>query len=102
MAEWSSVEMGDGAVPLSVFPLPHARFRPHTPMRPLFRCRGCGALWPCSAARLALLFRYRADPAGLRRHLGEKLVTALTDQPKAAPLALATRFLGWLPAAREP
>ncbi|WP_422769741.1 3CxxC-type zinc finger protein [Plantactinospora sp. WMMC1484] len=83
------------------FPLPHARRRPHVPMRPLFRCRGCGARWPCSTARLALLFRYRDDPEGLRRYLGEKLLSALTDQPDVAPLALATRFLGWLPGARE-
>jgi len=73
-----------------------ARFRTHAPTRPLFRCRACGALWPCQPARLSLLFLYRGDPQGLRMHLAHKLLAALADQPQMDALTLATRFLGWL------
>ncbi|MFC6019047.1 hypothetical protein ACFP2T_22905 [Plantactinospora solaniradicis] len=76
---------------------PHARFRPHTPMRPLFLCRECGAPWPCQPARLSLLVAYRDDRHGLRIHLATKLLAAIGDQPRLDPLGLAVRFLGWLP-----
>ncbi|MEN3610868.1 hypothetical protein AAH979_15075 [Plantactinospora sp. ZYX-F-223] len=76
---------------------PFARFRAHTAIRPLFRCRACGARWPCQPARLTLLFMYRDDPHGLRLHLGRKLLTALADQPQSDAVTLAVRLLGWLP-----
>ncbi|MGX7672759.1 hypothetical protein [Plantactinospora sp. DSM 117369] len=76
---------------------PYARFRAHTHTRPLFRCRACGAPWPCSRARLVLLAMYRDNPGGLRHHLTIRLVVALTDQPRADPAALTARFLDWIP-----
>ncbi|MFD0967146.1 flavin reductase [Plantactinospora endophytica] len=66
-------------------------------MRPLFRCRACGARWPCQPARLALLLIYRGDRQGLRLHLAGKLLNALADQPRTDAVTLAVRFLGWLP-----
>lgn len=74
-----------------------ARFRAHTPMRPQFRCRACGAPWPCQPARLALLFLYRGDRQGLRVHLAHKMLAALSDQPQQDALTLAARLFGWLP-----
>ena len=50
--------------------------RPHLPMRPLWRCRGCGALWPCQPARLALLAEYRDDRVGLLVYLGTMMAEA--------------------------
>ncbi|MBE1490029.1 hypothetical protein H4W31_005667 [Plantactinospora soyae] len=76
---------------------PHARFRAHTPTRPLFRCRECGANWPCSPARLALLVAYRNDPKGLIGYLSDRLFTAIEDQPRQDRFRLTARFLGWLP-----
>jgi hypothetical protein len=75
-----------------------ARFRAHAPIRPLFRCRACGAPWPCQPARLALLFLYRGDRQGLRTHLAHKMLAALADQPQLDALTLATPRFGRLPA----
>ncbi|GIG91273.1 hypothetical protein [Plantactinospora endophytica] len=79
---------------------PYAGFRAHTHTRPLFRCRACGAPWPCGRARLVLTAMYRDDPQGLRDHLTARLVAALADQPQADPVALAARFLDWIPTDR--
>ncbi|MEQ4300506.1 flavin reductase [Plantactinospora sp. B6F1] len=76
---------------------PHARFRPHTPARPSFRCRTCGAHWPCQPARLGLLWTYRHDRIGLLVYLAAQLQHALQDLPGAEPRELAARFLHWLP-----
>ena len=76
---------------------PHARFRAHTHMRPLFLCRACGRPWPCSTARLVLLALYRDNREGLRNLLSGRLMIAMADQPRIDPVALATRFLGWIP-----
>ncbi|MDG4786825.1 hypothetical protein O7626_12945 [Micromonospora sp. WMMD1102] len=76
---------------------PYGGFRAHTHTRPLFRCRACGALWPCGRARLVLIAMYRGNPAGLREHLTARLALALADQPDADPAALTARFLGWIP-----
>ena len=96
--------VADGADPGPEHPVvtavirrPYARFRPHTPIRPLFRCRECGGPWPCQPARLALLVAYRDDRPGLRIFLATRLLTAIGDQPRLAPIDLAIRFLGWLP-----
>jgi len=74
-----------------------ARRRPHVHSRPIFRCRVCGANWPCQPARLVLLAMFRDDRQGLRLHLARKLLAALADQPQSDAVTLAVRFLGWLP-----
>ncbi|MGI5212199.1 hypothetical protein [Plantactinospora sp. CA-290183] len=79
---------------------PHARFRAHVPARPSFRCRGCGAPWPCQPARLSLLLAYRNDRVGLMIYLACQLHRALHDLPGVDPVDLSTRFLGWAP--RDP
>ncbi len=78
--------------------------RPHTPMRPLWRCRRCGCPWPCSPARLALLAEYRDARSSLAVYLALALADALDDLHR---LGLDTggvhaRFLGWLRARSEP
>ncbi|MDG9677033.1 flavin reductase [Micromonospora sp. DH14] len=45
------------------------RYRPHVAARPSWRCRVCGAAWPCSPARLALLGEYREDRISLLVYL---------------------------------
>lgn len=78
-------------------PVPHARRRPHTPARPSFRCRGCGAPWPCQPARLTLLRMYRNDRPGLMIYLAGQLTHALRDLPQCDPTELAARIVYWVP-----
>ena len=55
------------------------RYRPHVAARPSWRCRVCGAAWPCSPARLALLGEYREDRTALLFYLGTLLGEAMSD-----------------------
>ncbi|QGN47369.1 flavin reductase [Micromonospora sp. WMMC415] len=75
------------------------RYRPHVAARPSWRCRVCGAAWPCSPARLALLGEYRENRTGLLIYLGTLLAEAMTDladlSGTAAPVNLHDRFLTW-------
>ncbi|TDC43291.1 flavin reductase [Micromonospora sp. KC213] len=74
------------------------RIVPHLPMRPLWRCRNCGAEWPCQPARLSLLVEYRGNRTALLVYLGQQMAEA-RDQlaqlnPDHAP-DLTARFLAW-------
>jgi len=73
--------------------------RPHLPMRPLWRCRRCGAEWPCQPARLALLVEYRADRTALLIYLSTLMAEAGEQLSQlnghAAPERLTERFLSW-------
>lgn len=74
--------------------------RPHLPMRPAYLCCACGAPWPCSPAKLALLAEYHGNRLSLVFYLVvamRELVSdtlALGRQPDLA--RLHRRFLGWL------
>lgn len=76
-----------------------ARYRPHVAARPSWRCRVCGAAWPCSPARLALLGEYRENRTNLLIYLGTLMHEAMTDlaalHGRDAPEGLAERFLSW-------
>ncbi|MGC4863924.1 flavin reductase [Micromonospora sp. DT53] len=61
--------------------------------RPSWRCRVCGAAWPCSPARLALLGEYREDRIGLLVYLATLLYEAAGDL--AGHDRLTDRFLTW-------
>ncbi|MFI7577188.1 flavin reductase [Micromonospora sp. NPDC049497] len=68
-------------------------------MRPLWRCRACGAQWPCPPARLALLVEYRHDRAALLVYLAT-LMHEAADQlgqlnGHSHPAGLTDRFLTW-------
>ena len=73
--------------------------RPHLPMRPLWRCRACGAEWPCQPARLALLVEYRADRTALLVYLSTLMTEAGAQLSQlnghALPENLTERFLTW-------
>ncbi|MGN9775339.1 flavin reductase [Micromonospora sp. H33] len=72
------------------------RYRPHVAARPSWRCRVCGAAWPCSPARLGLLGEYRENRTGLLIYLGTLMVEAMTDlNGQIPPAALTDRFLTW-------
>ncbi|PZG11956.1 flavin reductase [Micromonospora craterilacus] len=68
-------------------------------MRPLWRCRACGAHWPCQPARLSLLVEYREDRTALLVYLGLLMAEAhaqlsqLNGQLHHA--GLHDRFLTW-------
>ncbi|MEU4475276.1 flavin reductase [Micromonospora sp. NPDC023888] len=61
--------------------------------RPSWRCRVCGAAWPCSPARLALLGEYREDRIGLLVYLATLLDEAAGDIEGRD--RLTDRFLTW-------
>ncbi|WP_080637016.1 flavin reductase [Salinispora vitiensis] len=66
-------------------------------MRPLWRCRACGADWPCQPARLALLAEYRGRRSALLAHQG-KLLAEATDQLSrlnGTRPDLRERFVNW-------
>ncbi|GGL91864.1 MULTISPECIES: hypothetical protein [Micromonospora] len=71
----------------------------HEPTRPAWRCQACGTSWPCSAAKLRLLGRFRADRAGLVTHLTglrEQAAAQLADLGQPIPPAtLDDRFVDW-------
>ncbi|OKI67925.1 flavin reductase [Micromonospora sp. CB01531] len=73
--------------------------RPHLPMRPLWRCRRCGAEWLCQPARLALLVEYRADRTALLVYLSTLMAEAGAQLAQlnghAASEDLTGRFLSW-------
>ena len=72
------------------------RYRPHVAARPSWRCRVCGAAWPCSPARLALLGEYREDRIGLLIYLATLLYEATGDLPgQAGQDRLTDRFITW-------
>jgi hypothetical protein len=59
----------------------------------------CGAAWPCSPARLALLGEYREDRTALLIYLGTLMYEAMADladlHGRDAPAGLTDRFLTW-------
>ncbi|WP_444948546.1 flavin reductase [Micromonospora ureilytica] len=61
--------------------------------RPSWRCRVCGAAWPCSPARLALLGEYREDRIGLLIYLATLLYEAAGDL--TGHDRLTDRFITW-------
>ncbi|WP_341718019.1 flavin reductase [Micromonospora sp. FIMYZ51] len=72
------------------------RRQEHPPSRPTWRCRNCGAAWPCSAAKLRLLGPYREDRTALLLHLAALYAEAaaqLGDGP--SPEGLYDRFVSW-------
>ncbi|MFF0722588.1 flavin reductase family protein [Micromonospora sp. NPDC003816] len=74
-------------------------------MRPLWRCRSCGAHWPCQPARLSLLVEYREDRTALLVYLGLLMTEAHAQlsqlDGRLDPASLHERFLTWA-RAREP
>ncbi|MGC4772336.1 flavin reductase [Micromonospora sp. DT44] len=72
------------------------RYRPHVAARPSWRCRVCGAAWPCSPARLALLGEYREDRIGLLVYLAGVLCEAAGDLTcPTGDDRLSDRFITW-------
>ncbi|MFG1953763.1 flavin reductase [Micromonospora sp. NPDC048830] len=75
------------------------RIVPHQPMRPLWRCRNCGAEWPCQPARLVLLTEYRNDRTALLVYLSTLMAEAAEHlaalNGHARPANLHDRFLNW-------
>lgn len=71
----------------------------HSPLRPSWRCPMCGIAWPCSAAKLRLLGKYREDRPALLVHLASLQADAMADltalNPSTPPADLASRFVGW-------
>jgi hypothetical protein len=75
------------------------RPRPHHAGLPHWRCTRCGAHWPCSAARLSLLSRWRDDRVGMLLMLTTLAREAFADALKLGlqpePAVYVARFLEW-------
>ncbi|RIV40815.1 flavin reductase [Micromonospora radicis] len=72
------------------------RLTPHEAMRPLWRCRNCGAEWPCQPAKLSLLVEYRGDRTALLIYLASLLEDARAQLAQLSPEQdLRERFLSW-------
>ncbi|MEO3780438.1 flavin reductase [Micromonospora sp. B11E3] len=72
--------------------------RPHLPMRPLWRCRNCGAEWPCQPARLSLLSEYRGNRTSLLIYLSGLMVEARDQLAQLSSQHipdLTDRFITW-------
>ncbi|WP_433530757.1 flavin reductase [Micromonospora sp. CA-263727] len=73
----------------------------HLPSRPTWRCRACGAAWPCSPAKLRLLAEYRGNMTGLLVYLAtlrEEAAEQLAELDSGArPDDLNKRFTEWVP-----
>jgi hypothetical protein len=67
-------------------------------MRPLWRCRNCGAEWPCQPARLSLLAEYRGNRTALIIYLSALMAEAQHQLAQLNPdrfPELTDRFLTW-------
>ncbi|SCL38426.1 hypothetical protein GA0074692_5007 [Micromonospora pallida] len=67
--------------------------RDHIAARPPWRCRACGAPWPCQPAKLLLLDLYADDRLGLMVDLGVTMAAALPDLSHTENLL--DRFVRW-------
>ncbi|WP_203998126.1 flavin reductase [Micromonospora lutea] len=74
-----------------------SRPRPeHVPSRPTWRCRACGAAWPCGRAKLRLLGEYRQDRVALLVHLAELYAEAAAQLGDVTSVVgLFDRFVSW-------
>ncbi|SCL31635.1 flavin reductase [Micromonospora inyonensis] len=71
---------------------------PHVAMRPLWRCRNCGAEWPCQPARLSLLAEYEGNRVSLLVYLGALAIEAEGQLRQLNPdheVDLYGRFTHW-------
>ena len=69
----------------------------HQPMRPSWRCAGCGDEWPCPSRRAALAAEYDGAWVSLALSTNVLFADAAGDLPNAPAGALFRRFLGWVP-----
>ncbi|TCB97994.1 flavin reductase [Micromonospora zingiberis] len=72
-----------------------AHLRDHVPSRPTWRCRACGAAWPCSPAKLRLLAEHRGNLPGLMVYLARLYEEAGVHLGDIPATSLHSRFIGW-------
>ncbi|MEV6691346.1 flavin reductase [Micromonospora sp. NPDC051196] len=77
----------------------------HVPSRPAWRCRACGAPWPCQPAKLRLLAEYAGNMPSLMVYLvalREEAAEHLAELASATPPKnLHRRFTDWVPVHRS-
>jgi hypothetical protein len=80
--------------------------RAHVAGRPHWRCRACGAPYPCGPARLDLLAEYAHDRIALALYLAGVMHEAMDDTWRVGYrpdiLTMHQRFLGWIPRGGHP
>ncbi|KXK61423.1 hypothetical protein AWW66_13535 [Micromonospora rosaria] len=74
----------------------------HVPSRPSWACAGCGAPWPCPAARTNLTGQYAERTVDLAVYLCMQLHDATGDLLRhhpddlPGPAEFHARFVGWV------
>jgi hypothetical protein len=68
----------------------------HNPLRPSWRCGGCGDPWPCATRQQQLVAEYDNAIVSLHLYLTAVFVDAVQDAPTAPAGELYRRFLGWM------
>ncbi|MEU4568686.1 flavin reductase [Micromonospora sp. NPDC023956] len=75
--------------------------RDHVAARPCWRCKRCGAPWPCQPAKLYLLGLYADNRLGLSMYLGEVMAVAASELPDDGT-NIIERFVSWARPPRRP
>ncbi|GII25480.1 hypothetical protein [Planosporangium mesophilum] len=68
----------------------------HNPVRPGWRCGGCGQPWPCGTRRSQLAAEYEGARVSLALLMSTSFCAAAQDLPDVRAGDLYLRFLGWL------
>ncbi len=68
----------------------------HNPVRPTWRCVGCGGPWPCPTRQRELRAEFTGATVSLSLYLAGMFVDAVQDLPHAPSGELYRRFLAWV------
>lgn len=68
----------------------------HQPLRPSWRCAGCGDEWPCLRRRDELTVESDGSRVTLSILMAGYFAEAVDDHPEVPGTVLYLRFLGWL------
>lgn len=75
----------------------------HQPERPSWKCRRCGADWPCEARRTELAAEFAGAATSLSLYLASYMVDAARELPHLTAAQLYSRFILWIrPPRRAP
>ncbi|GAB3808236.1 hypothetical protein GCM10027605_40270 [Micromonospora zhanjiangensis] len=79
----------------------------HPPLRPSWRCRTCGHLWPCESAKADVIDELNGDMVAVAVFMAASMSEAMHDLMRLTPDDMPTpaevwdRFLQWLDVARR-
>jgi hypothetical protein len=74
----------------------------HQPDRPSWKCRRCGADWPCGPRRTELATEFAGAATSLSLYLASYMVDAARELPELSTAQLYARFILWMRPPRRP